>query len=827
LIHLLSLLALFACATLLFKPRAAATAQTAPAPAFTVRSYGGKCLDFGPLSIRPVAVFGGAPVVIADCNGSASQQVRVEELTDRPGRLVILRAGGGVIGKKQEIVADPGVFFTAQEESRSSEPVSLGAQLFAVAADQTPLETQSYTGSVGQIFALDGDSIILAADRNLVVEVQRNRGANRTPLVLGRRNLDDSEFWDFTAVDGSGRRPTSGFVRITRDILDINGTHVQQAFVNAVQNGQAGTVLEVDPNAMFTLANAPQLQIPAGVTIRGDRRGARLGPQLTDEPFPGEAMFEISGDDVRITGLRLRGPSHSTDTDTPKSNGILAHDDLFTRSIIDHNELSDWPGAAVTVEGGDDAERCRIRDNRDDPVLLPPREENVRVARNFIHHNQRQNSGYGVVTSSGAYARVEGNTFVSNRHAIASDGRARSAYRALNNLVLADAPKQDRKYWFDDYTHDFDMHGTNKLIVWILGYEKEIAGFGGTGGEFVEIARNTFLGKGKGRQNFDLRGEPCFAAVLHQNISLQSLGDSIGCGTVLGTNYCGNGINKLKVYDSYQFNAVNPTTKLGVGDFDGDGKEDLFLATGAAWYFAPAGQAEWRFLNSRSEKIDQLLFGDFDGDKRTDVFTQHDASRWDVSWGGASPWEAINGSGELAGNAAIGDFNGDGRDDVFYANGAEWYVSYSGTGLFTHMASAAHRVADLRFGDFNGDGKTDVFGVVGDQWMAVYGGTSYWAPLRARLTTGVAGLIVADFNGDGRDDIARSLYVQSGYFLQVSFGGAGDWTSMRSGLGFIMAYGRFDSAPGADPLFWSSGNTLDIASGGSGATLRHSRHDMR
>src|SRR5262245_8297198 len=100
---LLGLLTLLSVATLLFKPRTAAMAQTAPAPAFTVRSYGGKCLDFGKLSKLPIVTgFGGAPVVIADCNGSTAQQVRIEELTDRPGHLVILRAGSGVIGKKQE-----------------------------------------------------------------------------------------------------------------------------------------------------------------------------------------------------------------------------------------------------------------------------------------------------------------------------------------------------------------------------------------------------------------------------------------------------------------------------------------------------------------------------------------------------------------------------------------------------------------------------------------------------------------------------------------------------------------------------------------------------
>lgn len=97
LLHWLSLLAFLASAAFLYRPQTTATAQT-PAPAFTVRSYGGKCLEFGALSNRPIVfVFGGTPVFISDCNGSAQQQVRIEELTDRPGHLVILRAGNGVI----------------------------------------------------------------------------------------------------------------------------------------------------------------------------------------------------------------------------------------------------------------------------------------------------------------------------------------------------------------------------------------------------------------------------------------------------------------------------------------------------------------------------------------------------------------------------------------------------------------------------------------------------------------------------------------------------------------------------------------------------------
>src|SRR5437899_1650431 len=149
---------------------------------FNVRSYGGKCLDFGPLPNpvvdRATAVFAGTnPVFINDCNGSASQHVRVVELTG-PGHLVNLYAGPGtrVLGKR---VAPVVVF------------ASSGAQTSSSTSDQIALEVQDYAnGATGQIFALDGDSIILAADRNLVVEVQNNRGSKGTPLVLGHRDLD-------------------------------------------------------------------------------------------------------------------------------------------------------------------------------------------------------------------------------------------------------------------------------------------------------------------------------------------------------------------------------------------------------------------------------------------------------------------------------------------------------------------------------------------------------------------------------------------------------------------------------------------------------------
>src|SRR4030095_741351 len=226
----------------------------------------------------------------------------------------------------------------------------------------------------------------------------------------------------------------------------------------------------------------------------GDRRGTRTGPEVRSAHVPDgtEAMFEIAGNDVRITGVRMRGPTRSLDEGPQVDKGIFAHS-RFT-SIIDHNELSDWPVAAIEVTGDN------IRDNRPENSV-DNRPEHVRIARNFIHHNRRGGTGYGVVTSSSGYASIEGNTFVENRHAIAGDGTKSSGYRAWFNLALHDGP---------DYGHgiqqDFDMHGVGSK------------GIGGIAGQYIEIARNTFLGAD--RENFYLRGTPTYLAEFHHNVSV-------------------------------------------------------------------------------------------------------------------------------------------------------------------------------------------------------------------------------------------------------------------------------------------------------------------
>src|SRR5205085_9273824 len=271
-----------------------------------------------------------------------------------------------------------------------------------------------------QLFSLDGGSISFAANRDLVVNVQNNRGANRTPLILGYRHLADAEFWDITAIDGSGYKPTSGFVRVPQE----------KDFVRAVNEAAVGTVIEVDPSVSIDLKDHAAIPIPAGVTIRGNRRGTLFGPELLAlnqydqaEVGPGipEGLLQIAGDQVRITGLRLHGPSRNIEGNVPKTGGIVAL--AGNRAIIDHNDLSDWTVAAINVLGGDNSSQC---DSQYDPRLQP---QNVRVIRNFIHHNQNDpGDGYGVAASYSGYPSIEGNTFQSNIHSVTADGTARGGY---------------------------------------------------------------------------------------------------------------------------------------------------------------------------------------------------------------------------------------------------------------------------------------------------------------------------------------------------------------------------------------------------------------
>ncbi len=207
----------------------------------------------------------------------------------------------------------------------------------------------------------------------------------------------------------------------------------------------------------------------------------------------------------------------------------------------------------------------------------------------------------------GASPLIHGNTFLENVHSITADGSSYSRYAAWDNLLLSTL-----------IGANIDMHGS--------GPDHD----GGVGGAGAEVLRNTF--RDTQYPNFPVRGYPCNGGldVFRGNVALQPLASAIEWqgGGAVPPSYM-----RIDSRFSVPDLLSNSAQILPVGDFDGDHKDDLFLATGAAWYYAPAANAEWRFLSTKTDTINSLLFGDFDGDGRTDVFTQV-GDNWMVSLGG-------------------------------------------------------------------------------------------------------------------------------------------------------------------------------------------------
>jgi hypothetical protein len=149
-----------------------------------------------------------------------------------------------------------------------------------------------------------------------------------------------------------------------------------------------------------------------------------------------------------------------------------------------------------------------------------------------------------------------------------------------------------------------------------------------------------------------------------------------------------------------------------VGDFDGDGKADIFRANGTQWYYSAGGATPWRRLARSGYRAHQLRFADFDGDRSTDVFGLVGGA-WSVSYGGQTGWRRLNAliSSNLS-ELVFADFNGDRFADVARQKGADYQVSWSGTSEWGTLHAGALReqvqfLPSMLLGDFNGDRRAD------------------------------------------------------------------------------------------------------------------------
>jgi hypothetical protein len=741
--------------------------------AFYIHDLGHRCWDFGAEASWAV----GKPVYIYSCNGSVAQQVRVRETDSHDVHLGVRSLFCiGVRGGK----------------------VIAGAPLELQVCDDT---------SPAQRFAVDGDAVLMGSQtsgmvtREFVIAPQFYHTPSTTPLVVSVRQVSDAEYFRFEAVDRSGAPPTSGF----RHILT-------EAELDADLALGWGTVIEVDPAPLELKGQFPK-PIHSGVTLRGYRKYTFQGPEVHTCTTTDQPMFVITEDNVRITGLRLRGPFNDPRC---QSSNVSAQAILIQPTaedvphvpivLVDHLDVGYFTASAVDTRGTDPGESPTCPTG---PVEFP-RLTPVRVIGNFIHHIEKRDpfDSYGSVTGQGAFILNQGNIFYQTyAHSIAADPTATTGYHAYDNFFLSNQRK----------THVVDMHPT--------GHAE-----GTRAGDYFDVGWNTFLPTG--HENIHDSGTPCRFTAIHHNIFLQSESEAIVTAT--------KDLAKHVVYAN-TFNAqdehVNPISDLAVGDFDGDGTDDVFVGTGAAWYFSSGAASEWRFLNRMPERASSLLFGDFDGDGRTDIIALH-AGNIDVSWGAMSPWQTINSTTSTLADLAVGDFDGDRHADLLLATGTEWFWAPGGKNWIS-LGPSSDRRAQLLFGDFRHAGHTQILRIHSGHWELgeIVSGTLIFTTLNGPAQAdSVDGLVVGDFDGTGfADEVARTN-PQTGaweYTRPSGFPTFADWRPLRNDPGAAGTRlakrgvaGRFLGGAFTDIVVWQ-GVDFYVAPSARDPLRQISRQDMR
>lgn len=506
------------------------------------------------------------------------------------------------------------------------------------------------------------------------------------------------------------------------------------------------------------LGNIP---LHSGVALIGERGELGSRPTLytnyMDEEYP---LFVVEGNDVRVEGLNFLGPQPGRDHEQRKPfvEALLVRQDtdgdrraFGHRVTIVDNEFSQWTHAGVAVQGCADlsVEGCGRVDvtqeewDPDWPHLEPSDAGSLRVERNYFHHNARDGGGYGVVVGSAGYATVEGNVFDRNRHAVAASGRAYSGYVARFNYVLAGGYKQGRSY-----NQHFDVHGTAN------------DGYGGYAGERFEIAYNAIRGAQgyslvKTRPAFMLRGRPAQGAYFNNNVVVH---DDLDAAVALKWEKSDSGIGENQ--KKFNFHAggnrfdTDYSTEVATGDFDGDGRTDVFVANGTAWFFSRAGIRPWEYLHASNKRTRDLGFADIDNDGVTDVLYRDSSGNLGFLKSGRSDLAPLTSLPVPIKDLRSGDFDGDGLTDLFYSRNHQWNIWHGSTGAWSPAQSSSTSISEMLFGEFDEVRGTDVVAVRNGAWSYSSGGIEPWAKLNSKLVGSFKDAVAADFDGNDKSDIA-------------------------------------------------------------------------
>ena len=241
----------------------------------------------------------------------------------------------------------------------------------------------------------------------------------------------------------------------------------------------------------------------------------------------------------------------------------------------------------------------------------------------------------------------------------------------------------------------------------------------------------------------------------------------------------GNGHGGFTTASGSPFAAGTGPVSLAIGDFNADGKTDLAVANSVDNTVSVLlGDGSGKFTAAAGSPLSvgngpaSLAVGDFNGDGKEDLAVANSGSNTVTvllgnGIGGFTPASSPPIVGATPVSLAVGDLNHDGNLDLVIANSGDNTVTVllgNGLGGFAPAAGSPFAVGNhpqsVVIGDINGDGNMDV--AVADRLdgavrVLLGDGAGGFAPLGG--SSFAAGslpdsLVLADFNSDGRLDAA-------------------------------------------------------------------------
>jgi hypothetical protein len=233
-------------------------------------------------------------------------------------------------------------------------------------------------------------------------------------------------------------------------------------------------------------------------------------------------------------------------------------------------------------------------------------------------------------------------------------------------------------------------------------------------------------------------------------------------------------------------------SQIVVGDFNNDGRQDVAILyfteqINNVSIFLGNGDGTFTLAGTPTFGIDfaSLAVGDFNGDGNEDL-AETDGQQLNILFGKGDGTFTVGPPNTSANfiNFAVGDFNKDGKPDIVYAGQQLTILLGNGDGTF-HQGVSLPGADYPVVADFNGDGVLDIAGSVpvtdpsgpmDGGSVSIYlgaGDGSFTAAASLPVLLDPRNIVVADFNRDGIPDLAVADFQSNS---NSTFIGKGDGT---------------------------------------------------